>query len=151
MTNLRLHGTGSRQHNSSKQLLYLMFQLYWEIKNHVRNSISFNSLIVFSLSIICLKDYFHAEGAISDGLRVGKPGIEYRQRHGIIFSTTISIVTSLGVGRSGVRIPVGISQLSLLQNFQTGSLGPPGFLFNGYRWSLPGRNIHPSPPSSAKV
>jgi len=40
-----------RQHNSSEQLTSLMFQLYGEIKNHFRNSISFNPQIVFNFPL----------------------------------------------------------------------------------------------------
>ena len=44
----------------------------------------------------------------------------------------VGIVTRLQAGQSSVQIPVGTRDFSVLQNFQTGSGGPPSLLFDGY-------------------
>jgi hypothetical protein len=85
--------------------------------------IQFNPQIVFIFFVICPNHHSNPDGATSDGLRAGKPGIDNRQRQGIIhFPTTVGTVTSLRTERYGVRIPVRRSQFSVLKNFQTSPL-----------------------------
>jgi len=66
-------------------------------------------------------------------------------------------VTRLRAGRSGVPIPAGSKDVSLLQNFQSSSQGPPGLLMYVYRGvsslgpKRPGLEANQSLPSSAEV
>jgi len=71
-------------------------------------------------------------------------------------SLVVGIVTSLRTGRSGVRIAVGKTDFSFVQNAQAGSGVLPSLLFKGYRSSFseikrPGSDVHNSPSSSAEV
>jgi len=52
--------------------------------------------------------------------------------------SVVSKVTYLRIWRSGVRIPTGTRDLSLLRNVQPSSGAPHSLLFNWYRWLLPG-------------
>lgn len=69
--------------------------------------------------------------------------------------SVVSIATRPRVGQSGVRIPVGASDCSVLQGVMTGCGGPPylfsvgGSVFPGGKAT--GREVNQSPPSIAEV
>jgi hypothetical protein len=48
------------------------------------------------------------------------------------WSSIVDMVTDLWAGRSGVRIPVGAGDSSLLENVQTGCGAYAAILMNGY-------------------
>ena len=71
-------------------------------------------------------------------------------------SLVVGIVTRLRTGGSGVRIAVGTTDISFLQNAQASSGVPSSLLFKGYRSYLsgvkrPGSEVHNSPPANAEL